>query len=372
MCLCIKKPSPRQKVSRKPYVLQHIRGARERYSVNVSHIAVGYCFIDVNSLTLHPTPSGTIFNSDSMKPTDMHRLLAQAGTRYNLHSHTQFCDGRAPMEVMAQAACDAGMLVWGFSPHSPVPNAAEGFGPQSTAARFPTPSPCNMRADSVPAYLAEAQRLKELYDGRMTVLTGMEIDFFGPEWGAHSEWYQRLPLDYRIGSIHFVPTQDGRLVDCDGSAKTFRANLESCFNNDLRYVVEKYFEQQLTMLGLGGFDILAHCDKIAANASSVDPDIESRQWFRALVHATVRAAAAAGVTVEINTKSLADRGRFFPAAQWWEEFKAAGCPLIVNSDAHYPDRVDNGRHEALELLFGCAILLGENSQGTRAFPEDQF
>lgn len=35
---------------------------------------------------------------------------------YNLHSHTQFCDGRASMEEMAAAAMAEGFSHWGFSP----------------------------------------------------------------------------------------------------------------------------------------------------------------------------------------------------------------------------------------------------------------
>ena len=39
---------------------------------------------------------------------------------YNFHSHTQFCDGRAPMETMVNAAIGEGFRHWGFSPHSPI------------------------------------------------------------------------------------------------------------------------------------------------------------------------------------------------------------------------------------------------------------
>ena len=46
--------------------------------------------------------------------------ITAATDRYNLHSHTQFCDGHAPMEAMARAASDCGMLHYGFSPHSPI------------------------------------------------------------------------------------------------------------------------------------------------------------------------------------------------------------------------------------------------------------
>ena len=43
--------------------------------------------------------------------TKIHDILAAigSGTRYNLHSHTQFCDGHADMETMVQGAIAAGL-----------------------------------------------------------------------------------------------------------------------------------------------------------------------------------------------------------------------------------------------------------------------
>lgn len=285
-----------------------------------------------------------------MNTDELQRLVKAAGTLYNLHSHTQFCDGRAPMADIAASAADCGMTLWGFSPHSPLPNVAECFGPQHMARLFPTPSPCNMRADSVPEYLSEAARLRDVYHGRMLLLTAMEIDYLGPEWGAHNDYFQSLTLDYRIGSVHFVPTQYGLFVDCDDGADSFRRNLRQYYRNDLRYVVEKYFEQELRMLEYGGFNLLAHCDKIAANASAVQPDIELEGWYQSLLHEVFDRALAADVLLEINTKSIDDRGRFFPHSRWWSELSRSGQRLAVDSDAHRTERVNAGRTEAFSIL----------------------
>lgn len=32
--------------------------------------------------------------------------------RYNFHSHTEFCDGHAPMATMAEAAAGDGFEIW--------------------------------------------------------------------------------------------------------------------------------------------------------------------------------------------------------------------------------------------------------------------
>lgn len=253
---------------------------------------------------------------------------------YNLHSHTQFCDGRASMQLMAEAAAAEGMELYGFSPHSPIS----------------VESPCNMSRSDVPIYLDEALRITDFYQGRMQVLTGMEIDFLSPDWGPHIDYFQSLPLEYRIGSVHFVPTRDGIPVDCDGRFERFARNLHDVYNDDLRYVVEKYFEQVLTMIERGGFDILGHLDKIAANAAKADPDIETTGWYAALIDDVINHAASTGLIIEINTKSYNDTKRFFPALQWWTRLLHSRVLIVVNSDAHYPDKVNAGRSEALRIL----------------------
>lgn len=263
-------------------------------------------------------------------------------TDYNFHSHTQFCDGRAPMDVMADAAFRAGMTAWGFTPHSPLR----------------IESPCNMSFEDMAPYLQEADRLKNLYDGKMKVLTSLEIDYLSPDFGPHIDYFQNLPLDYRLASVHFVPDQQGVLLDCDGKHERFERYLRNEYRNDLRYVVEKYFEQVLQMIERGGFDILGHFDKIAGNACISDPSIEEQHWYEALVDDVVSHAKSAGIFVEINTKSLHDRKRFFPAQRWWKKLTDARLPLLVNSDAHYPDRVNAGREEALKIISEATSATG--------------
>lgn len=265
--------------------------------------------------------------------------LTKLSELYNLHSHTQFCDGRASMDRMAQAASDAGFKVWGFSPHSPIP----------------LPSPCNMTLQDCPEYIAEASRLKEAYAPTMTILTAMEIDYLSSEWGPHidlfhAEGHNAISLDYRLGSIHFIPTQSGEMIDCDGSATKFIEKLKRSYRNDIRYVVERYFDQLFAMLERGGFEILSHPDKIIANAMAADPKIENESWYEALIDDVVSHAKTAGVIIEINTKSLEDRGRFFPAERWWNKFISARLPILVNSDAHHPNLINANRPEALKIL----------------------
>ena len=260
--------------------------------------------------------------------------IIKRGVNYNLHTHTEYCDGRNTISEIAAAAVEAKMHTLGFTPHSPLKIS----------------SPCNMSEKDVDNYIKQLDCEQEKYDGILNVMRSMEIDYLDESWGCHIDYFQKLPLDYRLASVHFVPNQGGIFIDCDGSADRFIKNLREQFNGDLRYVVEKFFEQNLNMLESGGFDILGHFDKIAANACIVNPEIEREYWYAALIEDIISHAASSGIAVEINTKKYESSGRFFPSARWWPRLLNSGISLVVNSDAHYSDKLNSGRNEAYKAL----------------------
>lgn len=253
--------------------------------------------------------------------------------RYNFHGHTQFCDGRATMAEFAEAVSAQGFKYWGFTPHSPVP----------------VDSPCNMLWDDVDAYLAEVKRLGEKYDD-VKFFAAMEVDYLGPQFGPASDRIQALPLDYRIGSVHFIPDQDGNYVDIDGSFESFRIKMHAHFREDIRYVVETFYAQSVAMVRARGFDLIGHLDKIGQNANYYQSGVEQQPWYREALHALLDEVVRSGLTVEINTKALANHHRIFPSRACVEYLQRAGVPVIVNSDAHVPALANAGREYGLRLL----------------------
>ncbi|MFG6386444.1 MAG: histidinol-phosphatase [Muribaculaceae bacterium] len=262
------------------------------------------------------------------------REIIEFTDRYNFHTHTQFCDGRASIEEMAQAAADAGFVHIGFSPHSPIN----------------IPSPCNMSLESVSQYSTEIERVRKLHEGKCLFYKGMEIDYLSPEYGPSSQIFSDFNLDYSIGSVHFIRDIKGEFVDVDGHFDSFRKKMEEYFHNDIRYVVSQFYEASNEMLNRGCFDILGHFDKIAQNASYYSPGIEDEGWYQDIVDDYITHIIESGVIVEINTKAYVEHGRFFPNPRYWKRLADAGVTLVVNSDAHYPDRIDASRAEAFAIL----------------------
>ena len=255
--------------------------------------------------------------------------------KYNFHSHTQFCDGRARMEEFAKAAAEQCFTHYGFSPHSPIPFA----------------SPCNMSVDDVPLYLDEVARLKTIYADRVNLYASMEIDYV-EGWGPAHPYFQQLPLDYRIGSVHFIPSfdNDKEFIDIDGSFENFKVKMEKYFYNDIKRVVESFYQQSMHLVEDGHFDIIGHFDKIAYNASCYSPGIENERWYEGLVMRLFEAIMDHHYIIEINTKAWEKQQRFFPHHRFFELLKKFNAPVLFNSDAHFPELINAGRDEAISMF----------------------
>lgn len=274
------------------------------------------------------------------------REIVSSTRAYNLHSHTQFCDGRADMARFVAAAVEAGMKHLGFTPHSPIPIA----------------SPCNMSAESVGEYIDVFTRLKEEYNGQIDLYLSMEIDYLGKDWGASNEYFKNLPLDYRLSSIHFIPTQEGDLIDIDGSPKGFIDKMRRNFHNDIRYVVDTFYSHTIDMIEAGGFDMTGHFDKIGFNASNFQLGIENEDWYKKHIDNVIDVLLAKDIVIEINTKawkppvgstaeeSMNYKPRMFPSPHIVRRLKNAGAMLAVNSDVHYPERITFGRQAAFDII----------------------
>lgn len=268
-----------------------------------------------------------------LRSLDIISLLGDS-RNYTLHSHTEFCDGRAQMEAFAREAVKRGFSHYGFTPHSPVPIV----------------SPCNMHRDKVPVYFQQVENIRKVYGNTCTFLAGMEIDYLSKEWGPSIDYFQDLSLDYSIGSVHFIPSQDGELVDIDGRYESFARKMSENFHDDLRYVVEKFYEQSLDMVDAGGFEIIGHLDKVGHNASHHQPGIEDESWYQSLSNELVDKVIEKRYIIELNTKARSEHGRFFPSDRLLKRLIVAGAPVIVNSDAHVPVLIDASRQEAFELI----------------------
>ena len=260
--------------------------------------------------------------------------------RTNYHSHCSFCDGKAPMEDFVEEAVRQGFAAYGISSHAPLP----------------FPARWTLEAERMAAYLAEIDRLKAAYADRIELYAGLEIDYLNEQSNPASDYFQKLPLDYRIGSVHLIVSR-GKYVDIDTDAETFAENLRLHFGDDLRKLVTDYFDKLMRMVSTGGFDFVGHADKIVYNASRCQPDIAEQPWYRQKIREYFETIARHGAMVEINTKKYhaGAGGVFFPNRSHFRLLRELRIPVLVNSDAHLPQTIDSGRREALAALQEAGI-----------------
>jgi histidinol-phosphatase (PHP family) len=227
---------------------------------------------------------------------------------------------------------------YGFSSHAPIPFA----------------TPWHMSSANMPEYLSEIARLKAAYAGQIELYVGLEIDYLDASCNASIPYFQALPLDYRIGSIHYISRQtlltESNAIGIDGPYEDFAHAIEQDCGGNIRMLTEWYFRASMCMVEAGGFDVVGHMDKIYMNASR-HPDFDlAAPWYRNLVEAYIDLIAEKELIVEINTKNLRLKKQLFPHLSLWKLLQQRHVPVMVNSDCHSPELVNDGRNEAFAFL----------------------
>lgn len=259
---------------------------------------------------------------------------------FNLHTHTNFCDGKAKPEAYVEKAVSLGFHTLGFSGHAPVP----------FENKF------SIKKEELSAYFTEVDRLKAAFRTKITVLKSLEIDFIPQITKDFSYFREAGNLDYAIGGVHLIRNksrQDTKLWFIDGPYhETYDAGLEEVFEGNPRKGVEAYYSQLLEMIATQQPDIIAHLDKIKMHNKERFFS-EDEGWYKTLVWKTLKVIAEnTNAIVEVNTRGLYKKRctTFFPGPQILEQIAHLGIPVTLSSDAHQPDELDGFYEEAVSLL----------------------
>jgi len=237
--------------------------------------------------------------------------------RTDYHMHSTYSDGRSLPEEYIKSAIDAGLNEIGFSEHLTL---------------FRDPEEWNMNPENLTTYIDHIEKLrKETLNIR--IKTGLEVDFFPGREKEIRAFVENLPLDYLIGSVHFMGE---RTVDF-GPEFYAGKSFDSLF--------ESYFEIVCAAIESEIFDIIGHCDLIRIFGYKTDGNME--HLYRKLA----KTMKKHNVVFEVNTngrnRPLAD---FYPDRKYLSVFRKENVPVCVNSDAHMPSRVGQYFDEAYELL----------------------
>lgn len=273
----------------------------------------------------------------------------------NYHSHSRFCDGRSSMETFVRFALSKGLRKYGFSSHAPLP--------------FHTS--WNMVEEDYGDYEKEFYRLKKKYNANIELYLGLEVDYIYNCSDITDSFFQNINLDYAIGSIHYLDKLRGnQYMTIDGPLSDFDRSMNLLYGGDIKKTVLRFYEISQMMVELGGFDIVGHVDKIILHALHY-PEFNIRaDWYVEVFKHLLLSIKRKGMMVEINTKSLLDRGITYPHQSFYEMIYDLDIPIMINSDCHYPDKVTNGFLQTYSLLYAIGFrgLQELTKDGWKSFP----
>ena len=232
------------------------------------------------------------------------------------HMHTTFCDGHSAPEEMVRSALDLGLAEIGFSAHSYTPFDE---------------SYC-IRKDKIEAYFKEISALKTKYDGRIRILFGFEQDYYSPP--------PTVPVDYLIGSVHYIRFGEEYVPTDEGNANLRRAADKYC-GGDLYAVAEEFFRTEADVVTKTGCQIIGHFDTITKYFEKEALLDTAHPRYRRAWQDAVDALLPTGVPFEINTGTVSRgvRQNPLPSYEIMDYVCAHGGSLILSSDAHRAEHI---------------------------------
>ncbi len=230
----------------------------------------------------------------------------------------------------------------------------KGFDAIGFSGHAPVPCKTNwtMTKEGLSKYIQVLRKLKKIYSERIEIKIGLEIDYITNLAGPADPFYRKIGLDFIIGSVHLFPLgKTGEYISIASNKKNIEQLINVTFKGDARLLVKKYYKNIREMSDLGGFDIIGHLDIVKKiNIDSVYFD-ETEECYRSEIDKTLKCIAENKQIIEINTGNiLKNPSRVYPSPWILKRVKEHNIPIVLNSDAHRPDRIDNYFGEAKTIL----------------------
>lgn len=273
-------------------------------------------------------------------------MIKSAPLLQNLHTHSIYCDGKDTLEEMVEAAIALGFETIGFSSHS-----------------F-TPFDESYCMKDEQGYRAECEELKLRYKGRISIVCGIEQDYFSP--------LPAEPYDYIIGSVHYIK-KSGEYIPVDESAEILLKAAERHYNGNMVKLCRDYYRQVADVAEKTGCDIIGHFDLITKFSDRLPGLVdEADPCYTSAQDEAIERLVSLGKIFEVNTGAMARGYRTtpYPSKRVLEKIHSLGGRLILSSDCHNSSQLDFGYEAALELIKSCGFkeIYCYKNGGFRPFP----
>ncbi len=237
--------------------------------------------------------------------------------RQNLHVHSVLDDGVSTLEEMADAAAEKGFTSIGFSGHSVLEFANDWC---------------------LQEYGEYNRQTDELRKKRgIRIYKGLELDT--------TSILPSFPLDYVIGSAHYMRTPHG-ILSVDESREIIIADIDRCYGGDSLAYARSYFRE---LRNIHDADIVGHFDLV--EKFNAGEEIFRRRDYLPWALEVLRELAGRGYIFEINTGAMSQgyTDYPFPRPEIMKELKKLDARITITTDCHDCGRMDYGWEEAVRL-----------------------
>ncbi len=250
--------------------------------------------------------------------------------RFNLHTHTTYCDGKNTAEEMVRAAIELECEGIGFSGHSTILTSPDWTMSEAAEKR----------------YIDEINELKEKYRDKIEILLGIECDVLSN--------IDVTQYDYVIGSVHHSVVGN---IPIDLAADDLKRSVDEYFGGDFYALAEDYYGELSTVVEKTSCDIVAHFDLITKfNEGGVLFD-ETNKRYRDAAYSCLETLVRKDVIFEINTGAISRgyRREPYPSREILTRMAELGARLTVTTDCHNAEHILCAYDSSVELAKECGI-----------------
>ncbi len=205
-------------------------------------------------------------------------------------------------------------------------------------------------------YFEEINKLNIAYGSSIKIHASLEIDYIPGITSPANELFAKYPLDYKIGSIHFVDAFHGGYPwGIDGPAELFAEGIKKIWNGDAKKAVQRYYQLLREMISFAKPHIIGHFDKIRMHNEGNLYFSEEDNWYQTEVLQTLEIMRDTGCLVEVNTRGMYRGNKNEPYPSLWilKEMAKMNIPVVLNSDAHKPQEITGHFAKTAVMLKEC-------------------
>lgn len=246
--------------------------------------------------------------------------------KQNLHTHSQYDDGKDAIDEIVQKAQERGFTILGFSGHG-----------------YYAKDDSSMTPEKTKQYIQEVRQAQQQAPNGLKIYLGIEKDSMAPIENVED-------FDYVIGSVHYLE-HNGKIYPIDYSQEQFDEMLKEGYQNDINALAKEYYlaierkAQNPNIQIIGHLDLIAKYNEDQTYYCFDDPKILS--YAKVAIEQLVKA----GKIFEMNSGAMARgyRNSPYPSIELLKLIYEANGKILINTDCHHKEYLDYGMQICLDL-----------------------